>query len=127
MMMEQLLAHLVGDYILQSDWIAKNKYTNNLVAVLHGMLYTLPFLFLTRDIAALSMIFVSHVYIDRMQIAKYVCWTRNRMLSPEHPPPFSECDRNGADPSRPVHITDWLCIIVDNTLHLLINYWALQP
>lgn len=44
--MTQLLAHLFGDYILQSDWMAQNKTKANWPAFCHALLYSLCFLWL---------------------------------------------------------------------------------
>jgi hypothetical protein len=41
---DQLLAHLIGDYVLQSDWMASNKRTDNGAALAHAIGYSLPFL-----------------------------------------------------------------------------------
>jgi len=42
--MLQLLAHLCGDYILQSDWMAQNKTKRSWPAFVHALLYSLCFL-----------------------------------------------------------------------------------
>ena len=39
--MSQIVAHLVGDYILQNHWIAVNKTSNSWIALLHALLYLL--------------------------------------------------------------------------------------
>lgn len=44
--MEQLIAHLVGDYLLQSDWMAQHKRRSTIACLLHALLYALPFLLL---------------------------------------------------------------------------------
>ena len=54
--MIQLLLHLIGDYITQPHWIAINKTKSWYPAIIHGIIYTLPFLILTRDICALLII-----------------------------------------------------------------------
>lgn len=41
--MPQLLAHLFGDYILQSDWMAQNKTKRSWPALVHALLYSLCF------------------------------------------------------------------------------------
>lgn len=41
--MPQLLAHLFGDYILQSDWMANNKTKWSWPALVHALLYSLCF------------------------------------------------------------------------------------
>lgn len=79
--MAQLLAHLWGDYILQSHWMALNKTRNTLVAWSHALLYTLPFLLLTgkapKPALAGVVILVSHFAIDRYALARYVVWAKN--------------------------------------------------
>ena len=44
--MEQLIAHLFGDYVFQNDWMAQNKTSSDWAAVVHAVVYTLPFLLL---------------------------------------------------------------------------------
>jgi hypothetical protein len=44
--MTQLLAHLFGDYILQSDWMAQNKTKRSWPALVHALLYSLCFVWL---------------------------------------------------------------------------------
>lgn len=54
--MNELLCHLVGDYILQSDWMATKKTESSWPAIVHAVTYTLLFLFLTQSWQALSSI-----------------------------------------------------------------------
>ena len=62
---DQVLAHAVGDYIIQSDWMADNKTRKSLAAGVHAVTYTLPFLFLTQAPLALAFIAGTHFLIDR--------------------------------------------------------------
>lgn len=39
------LAHLVGDFIFQNDWMAKGKKTSSLICLVHIITYLIPFLF----------------------------------------------------------------------------------
>lgn len=89
--MEQLLAHLVGDYILQSHYMATEKVRQSVAAAIHALCYTIPFLFLTRAPAALAVICGTHFVIDRFRLARYVVYAKN-LLAPvrrshclEHP------------------------------------------
>jgi hypothetical protein len=61
----QLVAHAVGDYIIQSDWMASEKTERAWPAVVHAVTYTLPFLAFRPSPAALTMISGSHFVIDR--------------------------------------------------------------
>lgn len=80
----QLVAHAVGDYLLQSHWMATEKTRRTVAAVAHVTTYVLPFLFLTRDWRALAFIAVTHFVIDRWRLARYVVWAKN-FLAPRRP------------------------------------------
>lgn len=69
--MTELLAHLVGDYVLQNHWIALTKTSSSKAALLHVSLYILPFLFLTHSPLALLIIGGTHFVIDRFRLARY--------------------------------------------------------
>ena len=51
-----LVCHLVGDYLLQNDWMAQGKTSRWGPALAHAASYTLPFLFLTTSWKALAFI-----------------------------------------------------------------------
>lgn len=142
--MEQLLCHLVGDYCLQSDWMANEKTKKSIAALAHVVLYTLPFLFLTQVWWQLLLIAGTHFVIDRWRLARFVCWAKNFMAPPHTCGcarfwcrgekdkagtdwwyPWSECSGTGYHESRPAWLAVWLLIITDNTMHLICNYFIL--
>lgn len=126
--MEQLILHLIGDYVTQSDWMAVNKTKNSLAAWVHALFYSFPFLLLIRHAPnpaiAGCVILVTHFLIDRFRLARYVVWAKN-WIGPGNRP-WSECTATGYPPGRPDWLCVWLLIIADNTLHLAINYSALR-
>lgn len=73
----QLVAHAIGDYVIQTDWMASEKTKKSSVAAVHAVTYTLPFLFLTTSIPALLFIVGTHFVMDRWRLARYVCWAKN--------------------------------------------------
>lgn len=75
--MEQLLAHLIGDYCLQSHWMATTKTSKSSAALIHAVLYTVPFLLITRTPVVLAVICSTHFVIDRWRLARYVVWLKN--------------------------------------------------
>lgn len=121
-----LLAHLVGDYLLQSDWMATEKTKRWLPACAHAVTYGLPFLMVTQSPAALAVIVVTHAVIDRYRLARYVVWTKNFLAPRSHWHPWSECSATGYPQDRPQWLTVWLMIIADNAMHLVINAAAVQ-
>lgn len=62
---DQLLAHAVGDYVLQSDWMATNKTKNSVAALVHAVWYSFPFALLHPHLLGWLVIMVSHFFIDR--------------------------------------------------------------
>lgn len=147
-----LLCHFVGDYILQSDWMAMNKNKSTLHCLVHCLLYTSCFLLLTFSWKALLFIFVTHFIVDRFPIiVKRLIWFKNHLNPSLSYVPFGFCDTTGYwDDSpyntkrlstvddneirsieekwgKPRHffVTVWLYIVTDNTLHLICNLIAL--
>lgn len=112
--MEQLLAHLVGDYLLQPDWLSKRKLSSWFWALVHGTLYSLPFLLLRPSWLAWSVILLSHAAIDRLRIARYFSRAKNGIWTGD-----------GYPAGTPAYLRVWLTIVTDNTLHLLINFACL--
>jgi hypothetical protein len=117
---DQIVAHLVGDYIIQSDWMANEKTKRHLAAAVHALTYTLPFLLLTLDPTTLAFIAGTHFVIDRWRLARFVCYAKNFPWQP-----WADCSATGYHKDRPAWLAVWLLIIADNTLHLLCNGIAL--
>jgi Protein of unknown function (DUF3307) len=121
---DQLVAHAVGDYVLQSDWMANEKTKRSVAALAHVVAYSLPFMFLRPSLAAMAVIAVTHFVIDRWRLARYVVWLKN-FLGPGNPP-WATCSATGYPAERPPWLSVWLLIIADNVLHVLINGAALR-
>lgn len=121
---DQLIAHAVGDYVLQSEWMATEKTKGSLPALVHCLTYTLPFLFLTQNPYTLAVIAGTHFVIDRWHLARYVAWAKNRPWPGSAP--WSECRETGYRPDTPRWLSGWLVIIVDNVMHIVTNGLALH-
>lgn len=123
---DQLLAHGVGDYILQSHWMAVTKMQKSLAAAAHALTYTLPFLLLTRSVLALVVIAGTHFAIDRWRLARWVIWAKNLMGPPGSGYVARLDDRTGYPAGVPDWLGGWLFIIADNILHILVNGAAIK-
>lgn len=114
---EQFMAHMIGDYIVQNNWMAKNKTYNSTICMIHAALYTLCFIFITQSALALLIILMTHFFIDRFDLACFVVWFKNGCSGP--------VTKNGFPEGTPAHIGDWVKIIVDNIMHICINALAI--
>ena len=144
---DQLVAHLIGDYLLQSHTEAVEKTSSNWYAFTHALKYTLPFMFLTQNWITLSIIFGTHFLIDRFRLARYWNYFKNGMFQKvkqydkvirddeggavdvvfqgNYAHLYKKLTSTGYPEDVPAWISDWLLIITDNTLHILINGLAI--
>lgn len=150
---DQIVVHAIGDYLLQSDWMADQKTKRHVAAFAHALAYSLPFLLFRPSIAAWLVIFGTHFLIDRYRLARYVVFAKN-YLAPRveveveytlatvpaggkelydetnhirrwwHP--WNECSGTGYHKERPVWLAVWLMIFADNIIHVAINGMALR-
>lgn len=144
-----ILAHLIGDYVLQSHVMATRKTSSWRWAFIHAAFYSLPLLPLilwfatewTQAGLALAIIGGTHAVIDRLRIAARWCewygvghpgiWVHapRAMLAAWARWLTRHGYRHGWDDvtrvfpfeAPPPFLGVWLTIIVDNTLHLAIN------
>lgn len=120
--MNELILHLIGDYVTQSDWMANEKTKRHWPALAHAVVYSLPFL-LIGSMAAFAVILSTHFLVDRYRLARFVVFAKNLMGSPL--PTWSDCKATGYPSERPAWLAVWLLIAADNTIHLAINHLAL--
>jgi len=123
--MEQLILHLFGDYLTQTDMMAKKKTSAMGIALFHAIVYTLPFvLVFDLSLEAVMIICFSHALIDRYRLARYVVFAKNWITQPSLR--WEDCSETGYHKDTPPWLAFWLLIIADNTLHLAINYAAIR-
>ena len=121
---DQIVAHAVGDYLLQSEWMAREKTKRSLAAFVHSVFYLLPFLLITQEPLTLAVIGGTHFVMDRWHVARYIAWLKNRPWPGSRP--WSECRETGFSPDTPAWSAGWLVIIIDNIVHILINGVAIH-
>jgi hypothetical protein len=125
---DAVIAHAVGDYLLQSEWMATQKTKRAAACLAHVATYILPFLFLTTSWKALVFIAGTHFVIDRWRLVRYLVWAKNWIAPPSgRPPSWSICkDSGGYPPTSPPFMWVWLMIFADNICHVLLNAAALR-
>jgi hypothetical protein len=150
---DQLLAHAIGDYVLQSDWMANEKTKKSVAAFAHALVYSLCFVVFRPSYGAFTVILATHFIIDRWRLARYVVYAKN-FISPQYTTElkavpnsdeasspagyvwrygrvpwwynWSDCIGTGYHRERPAWLAVWLLIIADNVMHVLINGLALR-
>ena len=65
-----IMCHLIGDYVLQIDFIAKTKGENWYHLFVHCTLYIVPFYICFGFVWQLAIIFIAHLIIDPLK-ARY--------------------------------------------------------
>jgi Protein of unknown function (DUF3307). len=115
------LAHMVGDYVIQSDWMASEKTKRWWPAIAHGVSYGVPFVLVTQSVLALMVIVGTHILIDHYRLARHVVWFKNQLAPYAFRPGHTA---TGMSAGKPDWMAVWLLIIADNVIHMLFNVWA---
>ena len=103
--MDYLVAHLIGDYLLQNDWMAQNKKLRHWPCIVHCTLYTLAIALPTFWPAwALGVVWGTHFVQDRTQIVRR--WM----------------NAIGQDKFAGPPLGPWSVIVVDNVWHIVVLY-----
>lgn len=109
-----IIGHLVGDYLLQNDWMAlnKKKLGGEINCLVHCLLWTLSVCLFSgwHSAAAIIVLFFSHIYQDRTDI---IAWWM---------------DLIGQKQFRTGPCAPWSVIVVDNVWHILTIWlvWKIQ-
>jgi hypothetical protein len=81
LLLKLVFCHLVGDYVLQSDFIAKTKGENWYHLFVHCTLYCLPFYVVFGFTWQLIAIFLTHIVIDASKARyKAINYTTDQIL-----------------------------------------------
>lgn len=96
-----ILAHLIGDFIIQNDWMAIGKKKKNWICAIHVITYMLPFLLTTLNPLQLILIAIQHYIQDRTNIIKWFCSITGKF----------KAEKDLALP--------WGHFIVDNVVHIV--------
>lgn len=102
-----IIGHLVGDYLLQNDWMAMNKKQNPLICMVHAILWTLAVCLFAGwyNPYAISALLCTHFIQDHSNIVgKWMSLIGQKQFA--------------TGPCSP-----WSIIVVDNVWHI-VTIWA---
>jgi hypothetical protein len=100
-LMSPYLAHLIGDFILQTDYMAAGKKRSYWICVLHIMTYMLPFLLCDLSPRQFLAIGIQHFFQDH---TNFIVWLMRVKGSAGFAQP----------PMAP-----WSIILTDNIIHIV--------
>lgn len=75
-----IVCHLIGDYVLLSDFIAKTKGENFYHLIIHCVLYVVPFVCVGVYTPLLLFIFVTHLGIDYFKTGEKLDYMIDQIL-----------------------------------------------
>lgn len=99
--MHFIYAHLLGDFIIQTDWMAQHKKESSLRCGIHVLTYMIPFLLCGLLWWQLLLIAVQHYAIDRTHFVQWFMKVK------------------GSEKFATNVCFPWSQIVVDNVLHIL--------
>ena len=99
--MHWIYAHLIGDYLLQNDWMAAGKKRSSWICTIHVLTYMVPFLTCGFAPWQLATIAIQHWLQDR---TNFVVWLMRA---------------TGQEAFASPPMAPWSIIVKDNILHIL--------
>ncbi|MBC8105775.1 MAG: DUF3307 domain-containing protein [Anaerolineae bacterium] len=98
-----IVGHMVGDYLLQNDWLAEGKKRSSLICALHCAIWVLSVCVATSCWIpwVIAFLFITHFAQDRTGFVRWymVAIGQDKFASPPMAP--------------------WSIIVVDNVFHLV--------
>lgn len=76
-----ILAHFIGDFLFQNDWMAVGKKKSSWICTVHVFFYMLPFLLTDLSLIQLILIAVQHWLQDRTTFIAWWCRTMGSFQS----------------------------------------------
>jgi hypothetical protein len=103
-----MIAHLIGDYLIQTDWMAANKKKSTVACMFHIITYMIPFMFC--DIAAWQfyLIAAQHFLQDRWNFIPWLMKVKGSAKFMEPP------------------LGPWSIIVTDNVVHIVWMYLVME-
>lgn len=122
-----LLGHLVGDYILQNNWMALNKKANSTACIVHCLVWTCSVvLFLPEIWGSLLIlflpIFLSHYVLD---VSSFVDSFLDMIGGRSYKSAEAYCERTDVSDAQRGYMRAYTALVqtvADNTMHLLLLY-----
>lgn len=103
-----LLGHLIGDYVVQNDYMATNKTKSSWVCLSHCLMYSAAVWWCAcwwMPWWGIWVVCLAHFPVDRWRLARW--WMVNV---------------SGQEAFATGPLSPWSVIVVDNTIHLIVLF-----
>lgn len=80
LLLKIIYCHVLGDYVLSSNYIQTTKYENFYHLIIHCILYTIPFYFCFGLDKKLLIVFLTHIFIDFAKIKNEINYVYDQIL-----------------------------------------------
>lgn len=118
--MMQIFCHMLGDFLVQSDWNNSGKTKHTQSVLMHCLSYSLPFVFLIDRYRffAIGVVAISHYLIDRYQLVHVIVG-----LTPEASPILLQrpIPQLWYPAETPYWLVAWFFVIIETVLNVSIN------
>ncbi|KAA0547379.1 DUF3307 domain-containing protein [Bacillus sp. BGMRC 2118] len=99
-----LIGHLIGDFLLQTSWMAQYKASKWIPLLTHVIVYTsvvsiMGYISGGLSLAGIALIFLGHIVLDRRTFVDF--WVRRIQMA--------------KGPAK-----DWLMIVTDQIFHIIL-------
>jgi hypothetical protein len=130
-----IIGHIVGDYILQNNWMALNKKNSVMAALVHCIVYTVAICVsiyqtllqqsIERIIIVAILVFLSHVVLDYTDLVdSFLHAIRGRSWKRSFDLASKQVNQNIA--SAIIAYTAIVQTVVDNALHIIMMYFIFK-
>lgn len=106
--MDWFIGHLIGDYLLQNDWMALNKKLRTWPCSVHCLLWAFSVWFCAWwPLWTLPILFTAHFVQDRTNVVRWIMEHKGQKAFASPP------------------MAPWSLIVIDNTMHLVV-LWGIS-
>jgi hypothetical protein len=120
--MHWIYAHLIGDFLIQNDWMAKGKKESSWICLIHILTYLIPFIFIGSYMDGWTLHLTLFQWEPVVFIAvglQHFIQDRGDMLKR-----FMVATGKGDFTKPPM--APWSIILTDNIIHILFIAWVVS-
>jgi hypothetical protein len=120
--MHWIYAHLIGDFLIQNDWMAKGKKESSLICLTHVLTYLIPFIFVGSYMDGWKV----HIVMFQWEPLYFVVVGLQHFAQDKTNIVVESMKATGKGDFAKPPMAPWSVIITDNILHILFIAWVVS-